>query len=159
MRGELMNSLGLNQQKTSNINDELNKLLANYQIFYMNVRGFHWNIKGNHFFELHVKFEETYDDLLQKIDEIAERILALNGKPLHAYSQYIQHAEIQEMTDVSDDINTVRSIRDSFITLIKIQRRVLDMSNDAGDEGTGSMISDYIKEQEKLVWMFSAYLD
>ncbi|RNC77716.1 DNA starvation/stationary phase protection protein, partial [Piscirickettsiaceae bacterium NZ-RLO2] len=83
-----MNLIGLNQEKTAEISKELNKLLATYQVFYMNVRGFHWNIKGQQFFELHTKFEEIYNDLLTKVDEIAERILTLGEQPLHAYSQY-----------------------------------------------------------------------
>ncbi|MFP3527074.1 ferritin-like domain-containing protein, partial [Pantoea sp. SIMBA_072] len=66
--------IGLDQKKAEQLGDKLNELLSNYQVFYMNVRGFHWNIKGERFFELHAKFEETYDDLLLKIDEIAERI-------------------------------------------------------------------------------------
>ena len=63
--------IGLDEKKAEQLADKLNELLSNYQIFYMNVRGFHWNIKGERFFELHAKFEETYDDLLLKIDEIA----------------------------------------------------------------------------------------
>jgi len=71
------NIIGLDEQQAQQLADSLNELLANYQVFYMNVRGYHWNIKGDKFFELHVKFEELYDDLLMKVDEVAERILTL----------------------------------------------------------------------------------
>lgn len=154
-----MSTLGLDKKYLNDICGMLNKLLANYQIFYMNVRGFHWNIKGNHFFELHVKFEEIYSDLLIKIDDVAERILALGGRPIHAYSQYLKQSEIKEMTDISNDVMSVKRIKESLIILIELQRRILNANNEAGDEGTSSMISDYIKEQEKLIWMFSAYLE
>ncbi len=74
------NFIGLDTEKTQSLANALNDLLSNYQIFYMNVRGYHWNIKGDNFFELHAKFEELYDDLLLKIDEIAERVLTLGSQ-------------------------------------------------------------------------------
>ena len=77
-----MNSIGLHEGSASQLAEKLNHLLANYQIFYMNVRGYHWNVKGNDFFELHAKFEEFYTDLLTKVDEVAERILTLGHKPV-----------------------------------------------------------------------------
>lgn len=69
-----LNSIGLHQDKAKELANKLNELLANYSIFYQNTRGFHWNIKGEKFFELHLKFEELYNDLLLKIDEVAERL-------------------------------------------------------------------------------------
>jgi starvation-inducible DNA-binding protein len=81
-----LNAIGLDVEKSKDLADMLNDLLANFSIYYMNVRGFHWNIKGEKFFELHLKFEEIYTDLQEKIDEIAERILTLGQTPMHAYS-------------------------------------------------------------------------
>jgi starvation-inducible DNA-binding protein len=66
-----------------------NQLLPNLQVFYMNARGIHWNMKGEKFFELHLKFEELYNDLVLKGDEVAERIFTLGYRPMHAYSDYI----------------------------------------------------------------------
>ena len=97
-----MNSIGLHEGSASQLAEKLNHLLANYQIFYMNVRGYHWNVKGNDFFELHAKFEEFYTDLLTKVDEVAERILTLGHKPVHAYSDYVKLSRIQEDKDVHD---------------------------------------------------------
>jgi starvation-inducible DNA-binding protein len=74
--------IGLDKQESANLVDNLNGLLANFQIYYQSLRGLHWNIKGNNFFELHEKYEEFYTDSLVKIDDIAERILTLQGKPL-----------------------------------------------------------------------------
>lgn len=77
--------LGLDKTKSANLVNSLNGLLANFQIYYQNLRGLHWNIKGKNFFELHVKFEEFYTDSHVKVDAIAERILTLQGKPLHTF--------------------------------------------------------------------------
>ncbi|MFZ9848403.1 MAG: Dps family protein, partial [Flavobacteriales bacterium] len=133
-------------------------LVANYSIFYQNVRGYHWNIKGNKFFELHLKFEELYNDLVLKIDEIAERILTLGHAPNHKYSDYKKISEIAEKSEVSDGTKAVKDILDSFKTIITLQREYKNVADEAGDEGTAALMSDYIRAQEKLVWMYSAYL-
>ncbi|SDW05180.1 Dps family protein [Marinobacter mobilis] len=152
------NIIGLDTAKTQSLADALNELLANYQIFYMNVRGYHWNIKGENFFELHAKFEELYNDLLLKVDEVAERVLTLGHRPAHAYSAYLERSEVSESKDVSDGRSAVGEIVDSFAKLIKKQRELLAMAGDADDEGTVSLMSDYISQQEKLVWMYRSYL-
>ncbi|WP_372987314.1 Dps family protein [Marinobacter sp.] len=152
------NFIGLDSGKTVELSDALNDLLANYQIFYMNVRGYHWNIKGENFFELHAKFEELYDDLLLKIDEIAERVLTLGHRPAHAYSTYMERSEIPERKDVSDGREAVENIVESFGKLIGKQRNLLSLAGDAEDEGTVALMSDYISQQEKTVWMYRSYL-
>lgn len=153
-----LNVIGLEQADAASLATKLNKLLSNYQIFYMNVRGFHWNIKGQQFFELHAKFEETYNDLLLKIDEIAERILTLGQRPQHAYSTYIDNSDIQEAKDVHEGRDCVKNILESYQVIIRLQRELLTQAADAGDEGTSSLMSDYIKEQEKTAWMLTSYL-
>ncbi len=152
------NAIGLDPKKSAALAEKLNILLANYSIFYQNVRGFHWNVKGQKFFELHLKFEELYNDLVLKIDEIAERILTLGFAPEHNFSSYIKQASIQESKEVTDGLKCVANILESFKVTISLQRELLDLSAEANDEGTNALMSDYIREQEKLVWMYSAYL-
>lgn len=153
-----LSAIGLDIKKSKKLAEKLNDLLANYSIFYQNTRGYHWNIKGDKFFELHLKFEELYNDLLLKIDEVAERILTLGYNPNHNYSDYRKVAEVKESRQVSDGKKAVKNILDSFATIIGLQRELLDLSDDANDEGTNALMSDYIREQEKLVWMYSAFL-
>lgn len=150
--------IGLDEKKSVQLAEKLNELLANYQIFYMNVRGFHWNIKGEQFFELHVKFEETYNDLLLKVDEIAERILTLGQRPMHAYSTYIKTSDIEEVKDVHEGRACVGNILDSYQSVIRLQREIQALANEADDEGTAALMSDYIREQEKTAWMLTSYL-
>lgn len=150
--------IGLDKALSKELADSLNQLLANYAVFYMNTRGFHWNITGEKFFELHLKFEELYTDLVLKIDEIAERILTLGHTPLHSYSAYLKVSSIQERTDIIEGKKAVANMLESFSTVIMLQRSLLDLSAKAGDEGTNALMSDYIRAQEKLVWMYSAYL-
>ena len=153
------NLIGLDKDKAKKLADKLNELLANYSIFYQNTRGYHWNIKGDKFFELHLKFEELYNDLLLKIDEVAERILTLGHTPKHNYTDYRTHSQIKESAQVSDGMKAVEDILTSFQTILIFQREILDISGDAGDEGTNALMSDYISMQEKSVWMYSSFLD
>ena len=97
----MTNSIGLNKVSAEKVAAELNNLLATYQVFYMNVRGYHWNIKGVSFFSLHEKFEEYYDNLVEKVDEIAERILTLGHTPIHAFSEYLTKSRIKEHQNAS----------------------------------------------------------
>jgi starvation-inducible DNA-binding protein len=153
-----LNSIGLDIKKSEVLAEKLNELLADYSIFYQNIRGYHWNITGDKFFELHDKFQELYEDLFVKIDEVAERIQTLGHTPNHQFSVYKKVAEIEESTEVADGIKDVKDTLESLKTIIILQREILDLSADAEDEGTNALMSDYIREQEKLVWMYSAYL-
>jgi starvation-inducible DNA-binding protein len=152
------NQIGLDTNQTKLLAEKLNLLLANYQIFYINARGFHWNIAGDKFFELHAKFEELYNDSLLKIDEIAERILTLGYAPFHSFSDYLEKSVIKEASNVSDGKKAIEHILSGFRKLIEAERELLSLSAEADDEGTNSLMSDYIRQQEKLVWMYSAYL-
>lgn len=154
-----LNSIGLDTAKSKQLAEKLSLLLANYSIFYQNVRGYHWNIKGEKFFELHLKFEELYTDLQLKVDEVAERILTLGHSPNHNYSEYKKISEIKESNEVSDGKKAVADILTSFETIISLQRDLLKLSGKIDDEGTNALMSDYIRAQEKLVWMYSSFLN
>ncbi|MCA0132301.1 Dps family protein [Winogradskyella alexanderae] len=153
-----LNSIGLETVKTQELAAELNKLLANFQVYYQNLRGIHWNIKGKTFFDLHTKFEELYTDANIKVDEIAERILTLGEVPLHTFDDYSKAAKVPVGKNISKDENAVRLIVDSLTELLKIERSILHASDAANDEGTNAMMSDFITEQEKTVWMMKAWL-
>ncbi|HIC31924.1 MAG TPA: DNA starvation/stationary phase protection protein [Flavobacteriaceae bacterium] len=153
-----LNSLGLDPSKTKELANQLNDLLANFQIYYQNLRGIHWNIKGKNFFNLHVKFEELYTDANMKVDAIAERVLTLGETPLHTFEDYTKVAKVPVGKDISKDENAVALIVDSLTELLQIEREILNASDEANDEGTNSMMSDFITEQEKTVWMMNAWL-
>ncbi len=155
----MKNLIGIDKNKALELSEKLNELLADYQLFYQNLRGLHWNIKGREFFELHLKFEEFYDDAVIKVDEIAERILTLGGEPLHTFSNYLNVAEIHEESGVTNGIKGVEITVDNFSTLILKERNILSLAGEAEDEGTASLMSDYISETEKTLWMLNSYLN
>ncbi|MCL9805413.1 DNA starvation/stationary phase protection protein [Flavobacterium amniphilum] len=152
------NSLGLPQEEIQVLIKDLNILLANFQVYYQNLRGLHWNIRGKRFFDLHLKFEELYTDAQLKIDLIAERILTLGGTPLHTFEDYIKNAKINVGKDISVDEMAITLVVNSLVELLKIERTILRQSGEIDDEGTNAMVSDFIVEQEKTIWMMKAWL-
>ncbi|NJB82377.1 Dps family protein [Wenyingzhuangia aestuarii] len=150
--------VGIENEYSVKVINKLNGLLANYQIHYQNLRGLHWNIKGKNFFELHVKFEEYYGDSQLKIDEIAERILTLGGTPLHTFTDYLEVSKIAVGKNVSNDVEAVNLVVAGYSQLLDLEREILNLSGDADDEGTNSMVSDFISEQEKTLWMLNSWL-
>ena len=139
--------LGLNEKKVENVVNELSVLLADFQVFYSNLRNFHWNVKGHGFFVLHSKYEELYNDAAEKVDEVAERILQLGSTPESRFSVYLQTAEIKEALDL---------LLDYYKTLIARERRIIDLATEAHDDTTVSLMNDFLVGQEKTVWMLVA---
>lgn len=149
--------LNLDESKVANVAKGLNQLLADFQIFYTNLRGFHWNVKGKGFFILHSKFEELYDDAAAKIDEIAERILQLDATPESKFSKYLEVANIKETGIAACSREAVGSVLDMLKELIRQERALLKTASEAGDEVTVALLSDYLRSQEKTVWMLVAF--
>src|SRR5690606_22067679 len=154
-----INSIGLSVQDSKEMSEQLNILLSNFQVYYQSLRGLHWNIRGRKFFELHLKFEELYNDAQVKIDMIAERILTLGEHPLHTFEDYLKNNKVQVGKNISKDEIAVSLIVDMITELLTIERVILDKSDEANDEGTNAMMSDFIAEQEKTVWMMKAWLE
>ncbi len=153
-----VNILGLDNQRTQTTLASLQQLLADFQVYYTNLRGLHWNIKGPAFFTLHAQFEKMYDDVAAKVDEIAERILTLGGTPENRFSGYLRQAEIQEVSGVDTADGALRLILETLQTLIARERSILQTAAEANDEGTVALMSDYLREQEKSIWMLNASL-
>lgn len=154
-----LNQIGLDSNKSAEIAKDLNLLLADYHIFYQNMRGLHWNIKGKQFFVLHEKFEELYDDLFEKIDDIAERILTIGEAPVHTYSDYIEMADIKEAKNISDAEGSLKVVLNNMKHVLNRQREILAAADEAGDQGTNDLMAGFIAEQEKLVWMFVSMME
>lgn len=157
-KSKRITQIGLDSSQSEDLAAELNKLLANFQLYYQNARGLHWNIKGKHFFELHVKFEEIYNDAQLKIDLVAERILTLGFTPLHTFTDYLKNSSIKEGKNISDAKTAVELIVSNLQTIIILERAILKTAEKLDDEGTNTMLTDFITQQEKEIWMYSSWL-
>ena len=138
--------------------DKLNELLADFQIYYQNLRGFHWNIQGKEFFELHAKFEELYTDAAMKVDEIAERILTVGGTPLHSFEDYLATAQIKPVKNVHDGETSVKTVIANLEEIVVQEKELKELAGEASDSGTEDQMSALIEEQEKTLWMYKAWL-
>jgi len=151
--------ISLNEQDVKPVVDLLNDYLANYHIHYQKLRGCHWNIKGQNFFTLHLKFEELYTSAQLTIDEIAERVLTL-GKPPHSrFADYIQESAIKEIDTIGmPDLAMVEAVLDDMSKLIELERELLEASDAAGDDGTNDMVNRFMQFKEKTTWMLRSFL-
>jgi starvation-inducible DNA-binding protein len=148
---------GLNENNVNNVINALAQLLADLQVHYTNLRNLHWNVKGPRFYVLHEKYEEMYNDVATKVDEVAERILQLDGTPEHRFSAYLNTANVKELPVVKDETTGLRYVLDTLKALIAEERALLKKASEADDEVTVAMMSDYLSAQEKTVWMLAAY--
>ncbi len=152
-----MNYLNFDKDKAKNVSKELNVLLADYHIYYQKLRNYHWNIVGRSFFDLHEKFEEMYDEAIEKIDEIAERILTLRFQPTSNYSDYLKMANLKETKSEFSDKEMVTNLLEDHGKLLDQMAKVVDEAGKCEDEGTIDLIGAYIRELEKNSWMLDAW--
>lgn len=152
-----MNYLNLDKKKIQETAQELNILLADYHLYYQKLRNFHWNIVGKHFFDLHIKFEEMYDDAKLKVDEIAERILTLRFQPVSNFSEYLKVSNLKESPSKIKDVDMVKTLLEDHGTILKQMRTVIEKADKAGDEGTIDLMGSYIADLEKTSWMLDAW--
>ena len=149
--------LNLDNKNVEDVVVALQNLLADFQVYYTNLRGFHWEIKGRGFFVLHEKFESMYDDAAAKVDEIAERILTLGGTPENKYSGYLKVARIPEVSGVSSSKEAVDNVLNTYKHFIAEERKLIGLAEETNDVVTADMLTGYLKEQEKMVWMLVAF--
>lgn len=152
-----MNYLNFDLDKAKNTSKELNILLADYHLYYQKLRNYHWNIVGKSFFDLHVKFEEMYNDAIIKIDEIAERILTLRYQPTSNYSDYLKISNIKETHSDLSDIEMVNNLITDHGSILSQMSKVIETAEKCEDEGTIDLIGAYIRELETTSWMLDAW--
>ena len=152
--------ISLNEKEVKPVVDLLNDYLANYHIHYQKLRGCHWNVKGKSFFTLHVKFEELYTVALTTIDELAERILTLGKAPYSTFQDYIETSVLKEVNTIGmKDTHMVKALITDMATLIEMERELLELTAEAGDDGTNDMVNRFMQFKEKNTWMLRSFID
>ena len=151
--------LGLDNAKVQPVAQALNQLLADYQVFYANLRGFHWNVRGKGFFTLHEAYEKLYLTVAEQVDEVAERILQLGERPENRYSEYLKVSNLKEDGFEREGRHALDRVLETFKTLIAQERAIIELANEANDDVTAALMSDYLKGQEKLIWMLLSFLE
>jgi starvation-inducible DNA-binding protein len=137
--------------------DALNVLLADSTVFYQKLRHYHWNVQGPHFFELHAKFEELYDRWALTVDEVAERILMLNGTPLHTLKALLAAATLDEDEQAPAATEMVHAIEADLRAIHTSTGELIVLAEDAADRGTVNQLDALRDAIEKDLWMLRAW--
>ncbi|WP_088077939.1 MULTISPECIES: Dps family protein [Bacillaceae] len=145
----------MTQEKTATI---LNRHVANWNVLFVKLHNYHWYVKGVNFFKLHEKFEELYNEAAEHIDEIAERLLTLNGEPVATMKEYLEIATIKEASGEKKSEDMVRALSQDFDTLSAELNQDIEDLEELGDEGTADMLIAVRQSVEKHNWMLRSFL-
>ncbi len=151
--------LGFSSMDTAEMVTTMNKLIANYHIFYQKLRSFHWNVTGQDFFDLHGKFEDLYTASVNNIDDIAERVRVFGTAPMSSLKEYLEIAEIQESDKQLSAMQMTREVLDDIEILDSFMLEVVDAAGSVGDAATMDMMNSMMRNLEKEHWMLSAWLN
>ncbi|MGZ9583266.1 Dps family protein [Paenibacillus marinisediminis] len=137
---------------------QLNQQVANLNMMYVKLHNYHWFVKGSNFFTLHEKFEELYDEMTAKMDEVAERLLTIGGQPYATLKEYVAHATIQEAAGNESSEQMLKQLIADFNQLVNEFGAASNEADNLGDKVTADMFVSMSADLEKHVWMLSAYL-
>ncbi len=140
------------------VSEKLNQLLADYQIYYQNLRTLHWYAKGRTFFALHSKFEEYYNETAEIVDELAERILMLGEKPVYSLSQFLSISKLKETEPISEGTAAVNVVLSNSEYLLNSVKEAIQTAENADDDGTVALLGELIGSTEKRIWMLKSFL-
>lgn len=141
------------------IHSALTALQADYTVLYQKVRHYHWNVRGPQFFQLHAHFEQMYLDTAIKVDELAERLLAVGAAPLRTYGEVLKHARLAEDSSLPSAQEMVKNLHDDILAANVHLRALVIEADKASDPATQNLAEGYADAQEKGAWMLRAFLE
>ncbi len=142
-----------------NVASVLNRQIANWTVLYVKLHQFHWFVKGTQFFTLHAKFEELYNEAATHIDELAERVLSVGGRPIATMRECMAEASVKEAAGTEKASEMVRAVEQDFRTIVRELREGMEAAQGAGDETTSDMLLAICTSLEKHIWMLASYND
>ena len=138
--------------------DVLNKQLADWNVLYVKLHNYHWYVKGGDFFTLHAKFEELYNEASIHIDELAERVLIIGGKPLATMREYLDTSGINEANKLVKAEGMVLDLIHDYQYLIEDLKEGMEITDFENDSVTHDMLLAIREQLSKHVWMLKAFL-
>lgn len=136
----------------------VNKQVANWTVLFTKLHNYHWYVTGPQFFTLHEKFEELYNEAAGYIDELAERLLAIDGKPVATMKESLELASVEEAKEEVEAKAMVQAIVKDFSTMIDELKEGMELAGEVGDETTGDMLLSIHQSLEKHNWMLKSFL-
>ncbi|AIQ73340.1 MULTISPECIES: Dps family protein [Paenibacillus] len=147
-----------NKVNTTSLEQIMNRQVANLNVLYVKIHNFHWYVKGEQFFSLHVKFEELYNEVTLHMDEVAERLLTIKGSPAATLKEYLELATIQEATGKEDTRGMVQSLIEDFATISEELTEGIELAEETKDQPTSDMFIKIRSDLEKHQWMLRSFL-
>ncbi|MBJ7555548.1 Dps family protein [Marinomonas spartinae] len=148
--------IGINKENRSEISEGLKCLLADSYTLYLQTHNFHWNVTGPQFRELHLMFEEQYQELALAVDDIAERIRTLDVPAPGTYKAFAELSSVKEVDGIPSSADMVKLLTKGHEQVVKTARKVLKVAQEADDESSASLVSDRMRVHEKTAWMLRA---
>ncbi|MGM9965971.1 MULTISPECIES: Dps family protein [unclassified Rummeliibacillus] len=137
---------------------QLNQLVASWSVLYTKLHNFHWYVKGPSFFTLHEKFEELYNEASSHLDDIAERILALGGQPVATLKEHLEISEIKEVSGSETAEQMVKILIQDFEIMMKNLKKGMSEAANENDDMTEDLLNSINQSLEKHVWMLKAFV-
>lgn len=137
----------------------LNGLLADHFTLMLKTWQFHWNVVGDSFGSYHEAMLKLYEEEIERVDDVAERIRALGKRPLGSMEAMLQNNHIKEfgMSEaVPQALDMWKIIRDDWDKLIRSIRDIHKQIPE-NDLATLNFLEDMIESMEKEAWMVRSY--
>jgi starvation-inducible DNA-binding protein len=152
-------NIGISEKDRKAIARGLSKVLADSYTLYLKTHNYHWNVTGPMFNTLHLMFEGQYTELAAAVDEIAERIRALDEPAPGSYKAFAKLTGIEEETDVPNAEEMIRQLVIGQETVVRTARDVFKIAEKANDEPTADLLTQRMQIHEKNAWMLRSMLN
>ena len=137
-----------------NLEQNLNELLSDLNVFYRKLQNYHWNVTGQDFFQAHSKLEELYNEINEQIDEVAEHILNLGEEPLGTLKDYLEKTNITEAENKKIQSQAVfQTIQKDYKKLLEKVTEIKEKADEQKEYSTSALMDDYILDYSKIIWM------
>ncbi|MFF2911874.1 Dps family protein [Paenibacillus sp. NPDC057934] len=136
----------------------LNRQTANWTLLGVKLHHYHWYVSGPHFFTLHEKFEEFYNEAAGYVDELAERLLAIGGQPASTMKQYLALSGLEEARGGENAHDMVAELVKDFASIAEESKEAISAAEELGDQPTADLLIGIRSSVEKHAWMLNAYL-
>lgn len=148
--------IGINETDRLKSAEAVRLLLANTYTLYLKTHGYHWNVEGPHFQQLHIQFMEQYTEMWTAVDELAERIRALGHFAPVSYGEMSKLSSVKEETGKPGWKIMVQTLAQGHEQVAKIARDVLRIAEGVGDDATADVVAPRVTLHEKTAWMLRA---
>jgi len=139
---------------------QLNQLLADTMTLRDLYKKSHWQVSGPTFYQLHLLFDKHYDEQVEIVDAIAERIQLLGGVSLAMAADVAEMTHIERPPRGREEVPVQLSrLLDAHQIIIQECRTLSRRASTIGDDGTNDLVvSDVLRANELQVWFLSEHL-